>query len=278
MSEKPFLRRVRDHLDEMHPAERRLAGFILNFPGELAAYSAQELAALAGVSGPTVSRFIKRLGYVNFEAARRHARAGQKGGAALNMVALTSVEPEGRLAAHIDQARANLEKTFLTIPISEIDDIARGILRARRVWIVGFRTSHALATYLYWQTYQVCGTIEVIPQAGQTMSEHIAAIRAEDLIVVIGMARRIRSMDRILAALVRTGARIAYLADEALEPQAGVTWHLRCATAAPGPLFSHVSVMLVVQMIATRTIEVSGPEGHKRLSAIEALHETLDEL
>ena len=61
--ERSFLFRVREALEDLHPAERRLGGFVCDFPGELASYSASELATLAQVSNATVSRFVKRLGY-----------------------------------------------------------------------------------------------------------------------------------------------------------------------------------------------------------------------
>ena len=67
-----FLARVREAFASLHPTEKKLAEFVLDFPGELASYSASELARLSGVSNATVTRFIRRLGYTNFEAARRN--------------------------------------------------------------------------------------------------------------------------------------------------------------------------------------------------------------
>lgn len=278
MGNESFLQRVRASMDSLHPTERRLATFLLNFPGELAAYTAQELAALASVSAPTVSRFIKRLGYANYDEARRHVRSDRKSGAALFMVAAKASEPEGQLRAHLDQAKANLETTLLGIPASEIDAIARCVLAAPRSWIVGFRTSQSFATYFHWQSYQVAPRLQVIPQAGQTMGEHIAAIAREDCVVVFALSRRIRAMDAILAALVQSGSRVALISDEGMARRSDVAWHLTCATLAPGPLFSHASVMLLIQILATRMIELSGSEGRKRLSGIEMLHDRLDEV
>ncbi len=278
MREKSFLNRVHDSLDALHPAERRLAVFLLNFPGELAAYTAQELAALAAVLAPTVSRFIKRLGYVNYEEARRHVRADRKEGAALLMVAARTGAPDSQLRAHLEQAKANLDATMRTLPASEVDAIARALLSAPRSWVMGFRTSQSFATYFHWQAVQVLPGLSVIPQAGQTMGEHLATIRPADCVVVFAMARRVRGMEAILSALVQTGAKVALISDDAMTRRADVAWHLHCATLAPGPLFSHVGVMLVAQVLATRLIELSGPEGRKRLSAIEALHDRLDEL
>lgn len=77
---KSFVGRVRDILHDLSPSERRLAEFALDFPGDLAGYSASELASLANVSNATVTRFIRRLGYSNYEAARKQVRSEKKAG------------------------------------------------------------------------------------------------------------------------------------------------------------------------------------------------------
>lgn len=278
MPDRPFLQRVRDSLPVLHPAERRLAGFLLNFPGELAAYTARELAGLANVSAPTVSRFVQRLGYTSYEEARRHVRADQRSGAALYMVASRQNTPEAALQAHQRQAIANIDATFAALPQSEIDAVAQAILAARRVWLVGFRTSQPLAAYLYWQIYQVCPNTVVVPQAGQTMAEHLSAVEPGDCVVVVALARRVRAMPLLLDSVAQTGAATLLISDEGMARQPAMTWHFQCATMAPGPLFGHVAVMLLLQLLATRVVELSGPAGRKRLSAIEALHTALDEI
>ena len=82
-----FVRRVRGQLDQLSAAERRLADFLLEFPGELASFAGNELAQLAGVSPSTVSRLIHRIGYDNYQEARRHARQEKKSGSPLFQVA-----------------------------------------------------------------------------------------------------------------------------------------------------------------------------------------------
>ena len=85
-----LLSRVRDQLHDLPPTERRLADLVLDFPGELASYTASELAALANVSNATVSRFIRRLGYENYDelksavVALQHAVWGVKGDNGIN--------------------------------------------------------------------------------------------------------------------------------------------------------------------------------------------------
>ena len=278
MADKSFLQRVRDGLEGLHPAERRLANFLLNFPGELASYTAQELANLANVSAPTVSRYIKRLGYANYDAARRHVRINKKSGAALLMVESKSEVLNDEVKHHLQNAQFNSENTFLTISLSEIDTLAESILSSRKVWVLGFRSSHGLASYLYWQIYQVCPSISLCPGAGQTMAEHISAISTEDCVIIIGMARRPKMLEIILPHIIDRGAKVAFLSDESMPDIKNIDWHFKCQTSAPGPLFSHASVMMLMQLIATRVIEISGVKGRKHLSMVENLHDKMDEL
>ena len=95
-----LLSRVRDQLHDLPPTERRLADLVLDFPGELASYTASELAALAHVSNATVSRFIRRLGYENYDEARRHAREEKGSGSPLFLAAVKPNGEAGLVAVH----------------------------------------------------------------------------------------------------------------------------------------------------------------------------------
>lgn len=273
-----FLQNIRTALPKLHPTERRLAEFLLCFPGDIASYSASEVAVLANVSNATVSRFIKKLGYANYDAARKIARFEQKTGAALFKVTSGKTPPDQILALHLQQAQSGLQNTFSQMTPVEVDALASSILGCGRVFLVGFRTSHAFAVYLQTQIHQVVENAIALPRIGQTLAESIATIGPEDCVVFFGLARRIQSSNEILSQIKNSNAAIAYVTDEMVERDVQVNWHFRCNTVATGPLFSHVSVMALVHLIATRVIELAGPEARKRLSKIEVLHDALGEL
>lgn len=276
--DKSFLQRIRGALHQMHPTERRLGEFVLSFPGELASYSASELARLANVSNATVSRFVQRLGYDNYDEARRHVRSEQKSGAALFRVVSPSDEPDQILHAHLQQAHTNIDRTFGAILLQEVDAVARTMLSARRVWIIGFRTSQSFATYLHWQVLQVLENASFLPHSGQTMAEHIASMEKEDCVIAFGLRRQVREFPAILDQISRTNAKILLVTDDDLERVPQMTWHFRCQTAAAGPLYSHVAVMTLVHLLATRVMDLAGASRRRRLSAIEALHDALEEI
>lgn len=280
-SRKPsFVTQVRSALPDLHPTERRLAEFILDFPGELASYNASELAKLAGVSNATVTRFIKKLGYRNFEEARQHVRANREEGAALLLVDGHPEEAVGDslLLQHIAQGIENLTQLGAGLSQQTLDDVAHAMLAARRVWVIGFRSSHAFAEYLNWQILQVIEQTTLLPRAGETLAESLVSIGPEDCVVLYGMKRRAAQLDGVIDHLGRSGARVLYVTDESAPREPRLTWHLHCRTAAPGPLFNHVAVLAVSHFLATRVIELSGASGRRRMSEIEAAHEALDEL
>lgn len=275
---RPFLKRVRSEMHLLHPSERRLAEFVSDFPGELASYTASELAELANVSSATVTRFIKRLGYKNYEQARRHVRAEKRTGSRLFLTPAQNGQIDKSIDAHVSQSQDNLKRTFSKIPDEEIDTIAKLMLEARKNWVIGFRTSHSFATYLQWQATQIVENITVIPAGGETLGEHLISIREQDLVIIFGLRRRVSRMSNIIRQIKKSGARILYITDEGIPNNKVVDWHFKCETQAPGPLFNHVSVMAVCHILVTKVIEFAGATGRKRLTAIETVNDALDEL
>ena len=78
----------------MRPAERRVADFVLHFPGDLASYSATEVAKFANVSNATVSRFYAEAGVFELRRGSRDVRNERSIGAALFMLDLMRRPPK----------------------------------------------------------------------------------------------------------------------------------------------------------------------------------------
>ncbi len=273
-----FLHRVRDEMPHLRPTERRLAEFVSNFPGELASYTASELARLANVSNSTVTRLIKRLGYSNYDQARRHVRSESKTGSRLYLTPAVADRSGQSLDEHILQNQLNLRNTFANIPDKEVRAVAKAMLSARKTWVIGYRTSHSIARYFQWQATQVIESIIAIPGAGETLGEHVVSISDKDLVILFGLRRRVSRIAEIIAIVKKTKAKFLYITDEGVEKNRSADWHFRCETQAPGPLFSHVSVMALCHLLITRAIELADNNGRKRLTSIEVANDSLDEL
>jgi DNA-binding MurR/RpiR family transcriptional regulator len=272
MSADSFVRRVRSQLDQLSATERQLADFVLEFPGELASYAGNELAELAGVSPSTVSRFIRRIGYENYEEARRQVREEKQTGSPLFQNATEASKRGHLVATHFQQSQANLASTFDRLNDRQMAGIVKAIIGAGQVLIFGSRSSHAFALYLRWQIVQVVPRVTAIPGPGETLAEHLAGLTARDCVIVFGTRRQTRQMDILLAGASKAGAKIVYISDKASPDFAGATWSLQCDCRGPGLLDNHTALMGICDLIATMVIEASGSAGRKRLAAIELEH------
>jgi DNA-binding MurR/RpiR family transcriptional regulator len=273
-----FVARIRDATPSLHRSELRLAEAILHFPGQIASYTATEIAQMAGVSNATVTRFVRKIGYASFEEARQAVRAEQDAGTALLRVDPDGGPRDGQIARHLDQSQRNLERSLGRLDEAEIGDLVGAMVAADRVWIMGFRAGQPFARYLAWQIMQVRSDVQTLPRDGETLSESLAGIRPQDCAVVFALRRPPRRFDALLGVLAGTGADTALIGDLPGLEAMPARWHLPCSTAGAGPLFDHAGVMAVAGMLASGTIERSGPKGRERLAAIENMHDSLDEL
>ena len=272
-----FVKRILNALNTLPDAERRLAEFILDFPGDLASYEARELAQYAGVSNATVSRLVRRLGYTDFSAARHSVRSEKMRGSPIMLDAKQQDQPD-TIAASLAYSHASLDTTFAALSEQTLNDVVNWISSARMVWVAGYRSSHAFAAYFQWQIYQFLPLCQLIPGAGETIAEHMAHFEKGDCLIVFGVRRRVRQIEILLDHAHQVGIKTVLITDHLYGEAKTIDHIIRCDTKGPGALDSHVAVAAVCSLLITRLFHISGAEGRRRLLATEAAHEFADEL
>lgn len=273
-----FLARIREWLPELHRAERKLGMFLLDFPGDLASYDAQELARLSGVSKATVSRFVRRIGFDSYEAARRAAREERQSGSRHFLAHAENVPSEQMLSVSMQEEWQNIAWTFERIDPAQIEEMAAAIIGARKVWLAGYRISRTFADYIYWQLIKVVPDAALIPQAGESLGEHFAAMQPDDLVIWFALRRRMANTDLAIAELQKRNIPTAFITDEGTSPDDRARWHFRCRIETSSPQFNHASVVSLCHQIVTRATLKAGPEARLRLREIDEINENLGEV
>jgi DNA-binding MurR/RpiR family transcriptional regulator len=281
-SSKALTAEIRARYGTLSRTERRLADAILDFPGELASYSATELAGLAGVPKVTVTRLVRRLGFASFEAARLASRRASDGGSPLYRLRKSPDDIEVALpawSAHLDRCIGNIERLLPELDPAALDGAIDGLAEARSVWLVGYRNNHYLAGYARWQFIQVRDRVHLLPGAGETLGESLTSLGADDLLVVLAIRRRVPVLGRIMAMTAAAGTRILWIGDShSPDAATGATWRFACETVSLSPLDNHVAPIALIHLLSAGLLERTGAAGRRRLAHIEALHEDLDEL
>jgi len=272
---------INKHYDILPEAERKLADTILDFPGELASYTATELADLAGVSKAAATRFFKRLGFNTYEEARRLARDSKDWGSPLYLQSKKQLNESS--AEHINlyaqEEVNNIEQTLSNIPLDKLEEACKAIVDARKVWVLGYRNSHYIATYARWQLIQFRPDVHVLPSgAGETLGEYLADISKEDIVIIIGVRRRVTTLIDVMKAIHTKGAPILYLTDPTASRTSGFAkWVIRSAVSNSFLFDSYTALLSVTRLIAVESYRLSGKKGKNHLQLIEKSHAELNE-
>jgi len=273
--------RIQANYADLPPAEKRLADLLLGFPGNIATYSASELADLAGTSKAAASRFFQRLGYKDFSEARRLVRGARTWGSPVYRSGAKTPEKKGSriVSDHIEQETLNVSRALEALRPDIMRDIADSFVAARRVFVVGFRNSRFLAAYLQRQLTLTRDGVVLLPAAGQTLGEDLAELGPQDVVVVISLRRRIAMVEKIMAVAKKRNAKILLVSDTGTPSVQGqANWNLVCEVRSGSPFDSYTAAMSVLNLLVSVTYHSGLPVSSKRLEDIEALHDELDEL
>jgi DNA-binding MurR/RpiR family transcriptional regulator len=269
----PLEQRIRDNYERLPTGERKLADVVLEMRGELAAYSATEMAERAGVSKATAARLVRRLGYSDYQQMRQEARAHKKNGSPL--AELSGVlGKKGTLGRHLGHDLACLTQTLETIPPDVAARAIEVMAAADRLWVVGFRNSHALAFYARELLIQVKADVRLLPVAGQTLAEELSALKEGDAVLALGFRRRPPILGKILRTAAGVNARVVLIGDSTLGATAKLAEvTFRCLSRGSSLFDSYVAPMSLLNYLCSGVALALGDAAQERLRRIEHLHD-----
>ena len=276
MPRSELAQRIYLQLEQMGPKERQLAEFLLTHEAELAIYSSADMARLARVSKPVVSRFFKRLGYDSFAEVRQDLRKVQTSGSPL-LADQQSSDIGTLLANHQAQEARNWQQTLTDLQRLPLDAIADTICAARQIKVIGFRNSYPVALHWRQQLLQLRTGVDVVPQPGQTLAEELSQLNEQDLVIMVAMRRRPVNVKRIMQWLGKSPAKCLLITDPSgLEHATHADWTLTCHQISPGGFASYASAMAVVSLMSNLCQQKLSDDS--RVQAIDDLFDLMDEL
>jgi DNA-binding MurR/RpiR family transcriptional regulator len=262
-------------------SEARVADVLLNHPGRLALHSATELAADAGVSKAAVTRLIQRLGYDSHAAARREARLAQQWGAPLYLQP-DAPPGNGRRAAyaqHVAADQQSLAHTLHGLDEAALDGSVLALARARRVVVLGFRNSAWLALYARIQLGLLRPAVDLAPLPSQTLSESLVSMGRGDVILAVGMRRRVPGFAASIQAARVEGVRIVLVTDPTGAADVpGADWTLGCHCRGAAMFDTYVAAVSVINFLAAQVAVQLGTAALQRLQDVERWHGLLGDM
>lgn len=150
------------------PAQRRIAQCMVEHSTELGFLSSMELAALANVSQPSVTRFAVALGFDGYLEMRKFLRAGLAGDessadSGTNRYQAAAMAEAGNFT-ELAQSLANKQL---------IDDIGQEMAASRPLAVLGVRASAGLAVHFAYFAAKVHPDVRLLQPGGSLIEDQI---------------------------------------------------------------------------------------------------------
>ena len=267
---------VRERLGEMTPAERRVARTLLATYPTAGLESLPQLADGAGVTGPTVLRFVRKIGfdgYPDFQRSlRREVQARTEG---LPSLYRTKGSTQG------DDVVRRSHEAFLgaldaTLASSSLEaDLALVVSllcdQKRRLWFVGGRFSQLVATYLCLQLQMLrpgCAMVGEEPQRRVLDSLEVAR---RDVLCLFDYRRYQRDTIAAGKFAAGQGAVVVVFTDPWLSPAVEYGRHVLISHAdSASPFDSLLGAFALAEVIAAKVVASLGDTGRARVGELEA--------
>lgn len=272
---------IRSRYDGLSTSDRKLSDVIVARQRDLVAYSATELAQLAGVSKASAARYFKRLGYQDFNDFRAQVRARFSSESPLfnlDRVTQTGNQPSG-FTSHVEADARNLAETLERVSSQDTGKALTLIKKARRLLIVGYRNGYATAFYAHALFSHAKADVTLINEAAGKSAEILADMAEGDVLFAIDFRRRTRMLPKVVNAAREAGASVVLLTYAPLSDlasQADVV--LTCPTKGLAVFDSYVAAMSIVNYLGTELVTDARSTSRKRMQRIERIHELLDDL
>lgn len=271
--------RIRQRLGSLSPSERKVARVLLSGRPTIGLESSARLAEHAGVSVPTVSRFVAELGFDNYAAFQRTLHDE------ISVRMMTPVEVYRRHQA--EQRSADLLGTSarilgeaVTASVADLD--AEEFRRAvellahgsRQVFTVGGWFSQLLARYLSSVLRELRPGVRLVGSSPSDRAGVIADIARGDVIAAFDFRRYELDTLQVARSAREAGARIVLLTDPWLSPVADIADAVLTArVTGSAPFESLTAAFAVVETLIAAMVDALGDAGRARFERFDVMAE-----
>ena len=267
----------------MTPAERRVARTLLATYPTAGLESLPQLAEGAGVTGPTVLRFVRKIGFEGYpdfqRSLRKEVQARTEGLSSLYETRGGTQDDEVLRRTQHAFTRA-LDATLTSTSLEE--DLAHVVAllsdRKRRLWFVGGRFSQLVASYLCLQLRMLRPACSMVGEEPDRRVLDSMELSRRDVLCLFDYRRYQRDTIASGTIAAERGAVVIVFTDPWLSPAVGAARHGLISHAdSASPFESLLGAFALTELIAAKVVVALGDEGQARVAELEAAHGRVDD-
>jgi DNA-binding MurR/RpiR family transcriptional regulator len=268
---------VRQRLNDLSPAERKLARALLASYPIAGLESVARFAERAHVSPPTVTRFITKLGFRGYPEFQETLRHEVQARLSSPLTRYRDDQPargtDSMLSDALEISSNNLKATLDVLSHRDVAEAVELMADVRRrVMVLGGRVSAPLARYLAGQLHLLRPGIGLVDAERSGPAQQLIDMRRGDVLVVFDYRRY--QGDTIESARLASaqGCNVILFTDPWLSPASGFARQVIVASVDTiGPFDSLVGAMAVVEGVVAAVLSRLGPRAQARMQSLERL-------
>lgn len=220
---KDLMRLIQIKFPRLSKGQKLIAEYILKNYDKAAFMTAAKLGVSVGVSESTVVRFANELGFSGYPKLQKALQELIKN-------KLTTVQRlelsndfitngdalKGVLKADMENIRATLEK----INPNTFEDVLNSIFKAKNIYIIGLRSSTAIAEFLGFYLNIILQNVRVVSYGISDIFEQMINVGEGDLVIGIGFPRYAAKTIDVLDFAKGRNADVVAITDSLLSPLA----------------------------------------------------------
>ncbi|MCD7859964.1 MAG: MurR/RpiR family transcriptional regulator [Firmicutes bacterium] len=202
--------------------QRRIASYILQSYDKAAFMTASKLGKAVGVSESTVVRFAVELGfdgYPEMQKAMQETVVNHLTSVQRMEVANDRIADRDPVSAVLHADIELLRRTEEMVSRSDFQSAVEAILNAKRIYILGTRSSSTLAYFLSYYLNYMFPNVHLVSDTGSgTLFERIIGVNSEDVVIAYSFPRYSTSTAKGVQFCLSTGATVIGITDNAQSP------------------------------------------------------------
>nr|WP_253287483.1 MurR/RpiR family transcriptional regulator [Clostridium bornimense] len=222
-NKQDLMRTIQVKFPRLSKGQKLIAEYILKQYDKAAFMTAAKLGDSVGVSESTVVRFANELGFSGYpklqkalqELIKNKLTTVQRIELSNNYITMENAL-KGVLKSDMENIRVTLEK----INPKTFDEVVNCIFNAKRIYIIGLRSSTALAEFLGFYLNLILDNVKVVAYGVSDIFEQMINISKDDLVIGIGFPRYAARTIEALNYAHGKGTKVVAITDSLLSPLA----------------------------------------------------------
>lgn len=263
----------------MSPAERRVARTLLTTYPTAGLESLPQLAEGSGVTGPTVLRFVRKIGFEGYpdfqRTLREEVQARTEGLPSLYRTKGAAQDDDVLRQSHEAFTRA-LDATLTSSSLQEELGPVVALLadRKRKLWFVGGRFSQLAASYLCSHLRMLRPGCAMVGESPERRLLDSLELSRRDVLCLFDLRRYQADTIETGRIAAEQGAVVIAFTDPWLSPAVEHARHVLISHAdSASPFDSMLGTFALAELVAAKVIIALGDESRARVAQLEAMHD-----